>query len=44
MIQPTKPMVFYGMDAMSRDDLEPTEEEFAAGYQAAIRCAAGQFK
>ena len=36
---PTRPMIFYGMDAMARDDLEPTEEEFARGFIAAIDAA-----
>lgn len=35
----TKPMMFYGMDAMVRDGLEPTEAEFTRGYQAAIDAA-----
>lgn len=35
----TKPMMFYGMDAMARDDLEPTEAGFTRGYQAAIDAA-----
>lgn len=41
LMEPTKPMVFFGMDAMARDDLEPTEDEFRAGFVAAIRTALG---
>lgn len=40
MMEPNKSMVFFGMDAMSRDDLEPTEGEFRAGFQAAMRADA----
>jgi hypothetical protein len=39
MREPTKPMIFYGMDAMCRDDLEPTEDEFRRGFQGAIDAA-----
>ena len=41
LMEPTKPMVFFGMDAMARDDLEPTEDEFRAGFVAALRTALG---
>jgi len=42
LMEPTKPMVFFGMDAMARDDLEPTEDEFRAGFVAALRAALGE--
>lgn len=35
----TMPMAVSGMEAMARDDLEPTEAEFTRGYQAAIDAA-----
>jgi hypothetical protein len=38
----TPSMLRAGLTAMSRDDLEPTEAEFAAGYTAAIRDALGE--
>jgi hypothetical protein len=39
---PTPSMLRAGLTAMSRDDLEPTEAEFVAGYTAAIRDALGE--
>jgi hypothetical protein len=39
---PTPSMLRAGLTAMSRDDLEPTSAEFAAGYTAAIRDALGE--
>ena len=41
LMEPTKSMLFFGMDAMARDDLEPTEDEFRAGFTAALRAATG---
>lgn len=42
MMEPSKPMVFFGVDAMCRDDLDPTEDEFRAGFSAAIKAALGE--
>ena len=39
LMLPTPEMVSFGIDAMSRDDLEPTEDEFSAGFVAALRTA-----
>jgi hypothetical protein len=38
----TPSMLRAGLTAMRRDDLEPTETEFTAGYTAAIRDALGE--
>ena len=39
LMEPSKSMVFFGMDAMARDGLEPSEAEFRAGFVAAINAA-----
>jgi len=44
LMEPSKPMLFFGMDAMARDDLEPTEEEMRTAYRAMLSKAKEQGK
>lgn len=38
-VEPTKPMIFYGMDAIARDGLEPAEHEMRTVYRAMLAAA-----